>query len=58
MYVNIGRQLEINDVVVEVVESTDIVVGSVTQAVGKVVDVSKKVVVLVGDAVEAATDAM
>jgi hypothetical protein len=30
------------DVVVEVIESADIVVGSVTQAAGKVVDISKK----------------
>jgi hypothetical protein len=42
MYVNIGKQLEIKDVVVEVVETADIVVGSVTQAAGKVVDISKK----------------
>jgi hypothetical protein len=41
-YVYIVKQLEIRDVVVEVVESADIVVGSVTQAAGKVVEVSKK----------------
>jgi hypothetical protein len=38
----IGTQLEIRDVVVEVVESADIVVGSVTQEAEKVADVSKK----------------
>jgi hypothetical protein len=40
--VYVGKQLEIRDVVVKVVESVDIVVGSVTQAAGKVADVSKK----------------
>jgi hypothetical protein len=40
--VYIGKQLEIRDVVVEVVESTDIVVESVTQAAGNIVDISKK----------------
>jgi hypothetical protein len=42
MYVYFGKQLEIRDVVVELVESTNIIVGNVTQVAGKVVDVSKK----------------
>jgi hypothetical protein len=42
MHVDIGKQLEIKDLVVEVDRIADIVVGSVTQAAGKVVQVSKK----------------